>query len=43
VRKLYEGVLQERALAVLEPDARVRSVTTQGAQAGTFMGEWRAR
>ncbi len=39
VRKLYEGVLQERALAVLEPDARVRSVTTQGAQAGTFMGE----
>jgi hypothetical protein len=39
VRKLYEGVLQERALAVLEPDARIRSVTTQGAQGGTFMGE----
>lgn len=39
VRKLYEGVLQERALAVLEPDARVRAVTTQGAQSGTFMGE----
>lgn len=39
VRKLYEGVLQERALAVLEPDARVRNVTTQGAQAGTFLGE----
>lgn len=39
VRKLYEGVLQERALAVLEPDARIRNVTTQGAQAGTFMGE----
>lgn len=39
VRKLYEGVLQERALAVLEPDARIRGVTTQGAQSGTFVGE----
>jgi hypothetical protein len=39
VRKLYEGVLQERALAVLEPDARVRGVTTQGQRAGSFMGE----
>lgn len=39
VRKLYEGVLQERALAVLEPDARVRAVTTQGARGGTFLGE----
>lgn len=37
--KLYEGVLQERALAVLEPDARVRGVTTQGARSGTFLGE----
>lgn len=39
VRKLYEGVLQERAMAVLEPDARVRGVTTQGTQSGTFLGE----
>lgn len=39
IRKLYEGVLQERALAVLEPDARVRGVITQGAQGGTFIGE----
>jgi hypothetical protein len=39
VRKLYEGVLQERALAVLEPDARIRSITTMGAQSGTFVGE----
>lgn len=39
VRKLYEGILQERAMAVLEPDARVRGVTTQGAQSGTFIGE----
>lgn len=38
-RKLYEGVLQERALAVLEPDARIRGVTTQGARSGTFLGE----
>lgn len=37
--KLYEGVIQERALAVLEPDARVRGVTTQGARSGTFAGE----
>ncbi|MBR0700178.1 hypothetical protein JQ599_09725 [Bradyrhizobium diazoefficiens] len=39
VRKLYEGILQERALAVLEPDARIRNVTTQGTQSGTFVGE----
>ncbi len=39
VRKLYEGILQERAMAVLEPDARVRAVTTQGARSGTFLGE----
>ncbi|MFT0876012.1 hypothetical protein VRZ08_05585 [Rhodopseudomonas sp. G2_2311] len=39
VRKLYEGVLQERALAVLEPDARVRNITTMGSQGGTFLGE----
>ncbi len=39
VRKLYEGVLQERAMAVLEPDARIRGVTTQGMQSGTFVGE----
>lgn len=39
MRKLYEGVLQERALAVLEPDARIRGVTTHGAQSGTFVGE----
>lgn len=38
-RKLYEGILTERAYAVLEPDARVRSVTTAGTQAGTIMGE----
>lgn len=39
VRKIYEGILQERALAVLEPDARIRGVTTHGAQSGTFVGE----
>ena len=39
VRKLYEGILQERAMAVLEPDARIRGVTTQGARSGTFIGE----
>ncbi|EKS26733.1 hypothetical protein [Afipia felis] len=39
VRRLYEGVLQERAMAVLEPDARVRGFTTQGNRAGSFMGE----
>jgi hypothetical protein len=39
VRKLYEAVLEERALAVLEPDARIRAVTTQGSRSGTFLGE----
>jgi len=39
VRKLYEGILQERVMAVLEPDARIRGVTTQGARSGTFLGE----
>ncbi|HMO30408.1 hypothetical protein [Enterovirga sp.] len=38
-RKIYEGVLTERAYAVLEPDARVRSITTGGTQAGTIVGE----
>ncbi|WP_407160845.1 hypothetical protein [Bradyrhizobium sp. STM 3557] len=39
VRKLYEGVLQERALAVLEPDARVRAFTTGGVRSGSLLGE----
>lgn len=38
-RKLYEGVMQERAMAVLEPDARIRGLTTGGAQGGTLLGE----
>lgn len=39
VRKVYEGIVSERAYAVLEPDARVRNVTTAGAPTGSFAGE----
>lgn len=37
--KLMGGVLDERAYAVLEPDARVRGIMTGGTQKGTFSGE----
>lgn len=40
VQKLYEGILQERAFAVLEPDARIRAITTGGVRAGTWGGEF---
>lgn len=39
-RKLYEGVIQEREMAVLEPDARIRGFTTGGARGGTLLGEF---
>lgn len=37
--KLMGGILDERAFAVLEPDARVRGVMTGGTLKGTFAGE----
>ena len=37
--KLRTGIIQERRFAVLEPDARVRAITTGGLPQGTFMGE----
>ncbi|MBK3800463.1 hypothetical protein GAY33_14675 [Azospirillum brasilense] len=37
--RLMEAIIEERAFAVLEPDARVRQLTTGGLQRGTFMGE----
>lgn len=37
--RLMEAIIEERAFAVLEPDARVRQITTGGLQRGTFMGE----
>lgn len=37
--RLWEAIIQERAFAVIEPDARVRQLTTGGLQRGTFMGE----
>lgn len=37
--KLISAVLEERGFAVLEPDARIRAITTGGLAQGTFMGE----
>ncbi|MBP2290713.1 hypothetical protein [Azospirillum rugosum] len=37
--KLMEAIIQERAFAVLEPDARVRQLTSGGLPRGTFWGE----
>ncbi|HEY0832851.1 MAG TPA: hypothetical protein VGE72_02980 [Azospirillum sp.] len=37
--RLMEAIIEERAFAVLEPDARVRQITTAGLQRGTVMGE----
>jgi hypothetical protein len=37
--RLLGAVLDERAYAVLEPDARVQAITTGGARRGTLMGE----
>jgi hypothetical protein len=37
--RLIGAIVDERAFAVLEPDARVRAITTGGLPAGTFWGE----
>jgi hypothetical protein len=37
--KLRTGIIQERRYAILEPDARIRAITTGGLPQGTFMGE----
>lgn len=37
--KLMGAFIEERAFAVLEPDARVRQLTTAGLKRGTMMGE----
>lgn len=37
--KLVSAVNEERGFAVLEPDARIRAITTGGLPQGTFMGE----
>lgn len=37
--RLVGGIIDERAFAVLEPDARIRAITTGGLQQGTWMGE----
>lgn len=37
--KLLGAVIEERAFAILEPDARIRAVMTGGTTAGTFWGE----
>ena len=37
--KLLGAIVEERAFAVLEPDARIRAVMTGGTTAGTFAGE----
>lgn len=37
--KLLGAVLEERAFALLEPDARIRAIVTAGAPSGTLMGE----
>jgi hypothetical protein len=37
--KLLGAIIEERAFAMLEPDARVRARTLGGLQAGTLMGE----
>ncbi len=37
--KLLGAIVEERAFAVLEPDARIRAITTGGTTAGAFWGE----
>lgn len=37
--RLQSAIVQERRFAVLEPDARIRAITTGGLPQGTFMGE----
>lgn len=37
--RLMGAIIEERAFAVLEPDARVRQITTGGLARGTVMGE----
>lgn len=37
--KLLGAIVEERAFAVLEPDARIRAAMTGGTTAGTFWGE----
>ena len=37
--KLIGAIVDERAFAVLEPDARIRAITTQGLPQGTLVGE----
>lgn len=37
--KLLGAIIEERAFAVLEPDARIRAIMTGGTTAGTFAGE----
>ncbi len=37
--KLMGAIIEERAFAILEPDARVRQLTTAGLKRGTIMGE----
>ncbi|MFG1222151.1 hypothetical protein [Xanthobacter wiegelii] len=37
--KLLGAIIEERAFAILEPDARIRAVMTGGTTAGTFWGE----
>lgn len=37
--KLMQAIIQERGFAVLEPNARVRQLTTAGLSANTFMGQ----
>jgi hypothetical protein len=37
--KLLGAVIEERGFAMLEPDARIRAITTGGLPQGTFMGE----
>lgn len=37
--RLLGAIIEERAFAILEPDARIRAVMTGGTTAGTFWGE----
>ena len=37
--RLLEAMIEERAFAILEPDARVRQITTAGMRADTMMGQ----
>jgi hypothetical protein len=37
--KLLGAIIEERNFAMLEPDARIRAITTGGLPNGTFMGE----